>query len=205
MSRQDERDERIAVISGLGNPGKQYDATRHNVGFRVLDGLAGAFCIMLQERKFKAAWGTGIVEGEKVHFIKPLTYMNRSGEAVGEMLRYFNIPASRMLVIHDDLDLVCGRILLARRGGAGGHRGVQSIIDHIGNQDFPRLRLGIGRPVHGEPIESFVLDKPYPDDVKVTEAMINQGIAAAIGVLSSGLSAAMNRFNKYESNLDAPS
>ncbi len=118
------------------------------------------------------------------------------------MLRYFNIPASQMLVVHDDLDLPCGRIRLARKGGAGGHRGVQSIIQHVGGQDFPRLKLGIGRPLHGEPVEAYVLKSPYPEEAEGFEAMIEQGSKAARAVLAEGLGAAMNRFNKRETKLD---
>jgi PTH1 family peptidyl-tRNA hydrolase len=204
MSQQSEQEEKITAVVGLGNPGKQYETTRHNAGFRVVDLLARSFSFSLQERKFQAAWGSGMIEGQKILLFKPLTFMNRSGEAVGEMLRYFGVPASQMLVVHDDLDLSCGRIRLVRRGGAGGHRGIQSILQHIGNQDFPRLKLGIGRPMHREPVEAYVLKSPYPEEVEGFDAMIGNAVDAVRAVLSSGLSVAMNRFNKRESQSAGP-
>jgi peptidyl-tRNA hydrolase, PTH1 family len=159
-------DEKILAVVGLGNPGKEYENSRHNAGFEVLDRLIRRYGIGLQERKFRASWGAGLAEGRKVLFVKPLTYMNRSGEAVGEILKYFDISAGQVLVVHDDLDLPFARIRIAGRGGAGGHRGIQSIIDHLGTNDFPRLKMGIGRPKHGEPIESFVLQPLIPKTAK---------------------------------------
>lgn len=196
MGHLNEQEDKIAAVVGLGNPGKEYEKTRHNAGFRVLDRLAGEFVIPLQERKFKASWGGGPVGGRKIVLIKPLTYMNRSGEAVGEILGYFGIPICRTLVLHDDLDLPHGLIRLVRRGGSGGHRGVSSIVDHLKSQDFPRLKLGIGRPAHGEPIEAYVLQSPYAEDVGVFEEMIAQGVRAVIAALTFGLETAMNEFNR---------
>jgi PTH1 family peptidyl-tRNA hydrolase len=191
-------DDTILAVIGLGNPGKEYENTRHNAGFRVLDRLIRHYCIGTQERKFRAGWGAGQAEGRKVLFVKPLTYMNRSGEAVGEILKYFGIVAQQALVIHDDLDLPFARIRIARRGGAGGHKGIQSIIDHLGTTDFPRLKIGIGRPKHNEPIETFVLQPPYPEDRDEFEKMTAQAEEAARAVLATCLSAAMNEFNKRE-------
>ena len=157
---------------------------------------------MLQERTFRASWGAATVEGRQVVLFKPLTFMNRSGEAVSEILSYFAFSAQQMLVIHDDLDLPLGRIRLMQRGGAGGHRGVSSIIEHLGHQDFPRLRLGIGRPVPGEPVESFVLQPPRPDQQQAFQKVIERGALAAQEVLSSGLVSAMNRFNRREPQVE---
>ena len=203
MDRESEREEPIIAIVGLGNPGKQYEATRHNAGFMVVDRLAGEYSVGLQERKFPASWGSALIEGHKVVLFKPTTYMNRSGEAVGEMVRYFGIPVTQMLVIHDDLDLLCGRIRIARGGGAGGHRGIVSLIQHLGRQDFPRLKLGIGRPLHREPVETYVLKSPYPEEEQVFEEMISRGTEAARVVLASGLTAAMNRFNQRDPKVSA--
>lgn len=191
-------DEKILAVVGLGNPGKEYENSRHNAGFEVLDRLIRRYGIGLQERKFRASWGAGMAEGRKVLFVKPLTYMNRSGEAVGEILKYFDISAGQALVVHDDLDLPFARIRIAGRGGAGGHRGIQSIIDHLGTNDFPRLKMGIGRPKHGEPIESFVLQPPYFEDREEYEKMYTLAEEAARGVLSTCLTAAMNEFNRRE-------
>lgn len=190
---------KIAIVVGLGNPGKEYEATRHNVGFQIIDRLARLLGISMQERKFKATWGSGIIAGRKVLLVKPLTFMNRSGEAVSDILRYFALSANQMMVVHDDLDLPCYRIRLVRQGGAGGHRGVFSLIKHLGHQDFPRLKLGIGRPAHGETVEAYVLKAPYPDQERGYEEMIDRATEAAQEVLSSGLVAAMDRYNRRES------
>jgi len=188
----------IVALFGLGNPGKEYALTRHNAGFQVLDRLGEAFSITLQQRKFRASWGTGVIEGRKIFLFKPLTFMNRSGEVVAEVMKYFGISVDQILVIHDDLDLPLGRIRLVPRGGAGGHRGVASIIQHLGHQDFSRMKLGIGRPVRGEVVESFVLQLPYPEEARAFQEMVVRGVEAVQTVLSTGLEAAMNRFNRHE-------
>jgi len=185
-------------VIGLGNPGREYENTRHNAGFQVIDRLIGRYSISTQERKFRAVWGSGLAEGNKVLFVKPQTFMNRSGEAVGEILSYFGISPRQALVVHDDLDLPFSRIRIARGGGAGGHRGIQSIIDHLGTKDFPRIKLGIGRPRYGEPVEAFVLQPAYSGERQGFEEMITRAEEAACAVLSVCLSAAMNDFNRTE-------
>jgi len=196
--------ERIQVVVGLGNPGRRYDGTRHNVGFEVVDALAAHYGVHLRERTFPARWGEGLVEGRKVLFIQPMTYMNRSGEAVGAMLQYFKIPHSRMLVVHDDLDLPLGRVKIVGKGGAGGHRGVASIIERVGDGSFARLKLGIGRPRHGESVEEFVLRAPGEDERDRFEVMVSRGVEAARAVLERGVAAAMNRYNVRETAVVAP-
>lgn len=188
----------VAAVVGLGNPGKQYENTRHNAGFLVVDRLVQDAGISLQERKFKASWGAGQIEGKRVLFVKPLTYMNRSGEAVGEIVRYFGLPVGGLLVIHDDLDLTPGRLRLVRGGGAGGHRGVASIIDHLSARSFPRLKLGIGKPVANEQVEAYVLQPPHGEEAAVFEEMVCRGAEAVRSVLALGLSIAMNRVNRKE-------
>ncbi len=191
-------EEQILALIGLGNPGKEYEQTRHNVGFQVLDRLIARYSPGMMGRKFRASWGFAMAEGRKILFAKPLTFMNRSGDAVGEIVKYFGIPPGRMLVIHDDLDLPFGRIRIAQRGGSGGHKGIQSIIDQVGSPDFPRLKIGIGRPKHGEPVETFVLQPPYPEDREVFEKMTAQAEKAACTVLAACMSDAMNEFNRRE-------
>lgn len=188
----------ILALVGLGNPGKEYAATRHNAGFQVIDRLIALYSPQMMERKFRASWGFAMAEGRKVLFAKPLTYMNRSGEAVGELIKYFGIPPAKMMVVHDDLDLPFARIRIAQRGGSGGHKGVQSIIEQVGASDFPRLKMGVGRPKHGEPVESFVLLPPYPEDRDDFEKMIVQAEEAARAVLAGCLSDAMNTFNRRD-------
>jgi len=191
-------EEQILAVIGLGNPGKEYGHSRHNVGFQVVDRLIAHYSPPMMERKFRASWGFANAEGRKILFAKPLTFMNRSGEAVGDILKYFGIPPDRMLVVHDDLDLPFARIRIAQRGGSGGHKGVQSIIEHVGSSDFPRLKMGIGRPKHGEPVETFVLQPPYPEDREEFEKMAEQAEAAARAILATCLSDAMNEFNRRD-------
>jgi PTH1 family peptidyl-tRNA hydrolase len=192
------KEEQILAVIGLGNPGKEYERTRHNVGFQVLDRLIARHLPAMMARKFRASWGFATVEGRKVLFAKPLTFMNRSGEAVSEIIKYFGIGPDRVLVIHDDLDLPFVRIRIAQRGGAGGHKGVQSIIDHTGSADFPRLKMGIGRPKYGEPVETFVLQPPYPEDREEFENMVAHAEKAAGVILATCLSDAMNEFNRRD-------
>jgi peptidyl-tRNA hydrolase, PTH1 family len=203
MSQFADEKEQLLALAGLGNPGKHYENTRHNAGFQVLDRLARRYLIPLRERRYHAAWGMGRVERQRVLLCKPLTFMNRSGEALREVMHAFKISAGRLLLIHDDLDLPCGRIKLVERGGAGGHRGVSSIIDRLGHQDFPRIKLGIGRPLRGEPIESYVLQAPYPEERVLFEEMLELGEDAAHDVMVHGLMFAMNRFNCKEPGVES--
>lgn len=196
--------DQIVAVVGLGNPGRGYVATRHNVGFRVLELLARAFSVNLEERKFPARWGASSIAGRKVVFLEPLTYMNRSGEAVSQMLRYFKISPTQMVVIHDDLDLPVGRIRLAVKGGAGGHRGVASIIEYLGDQDFGRLKIGIGRPLHGETVEAYVLQPPYPEQERVLVETVERSAEAMRTVLLDGMVKAMNLFNRSDAGIGAP-
>ncbi len=196
MTRLLEEQEQIKAVVGLGNPGRQYEKTRHNAGFLVLDLLAEELVVGFQERKFKASWCRCTLAGHKLLLCKPLTYMNRSGDVVAEILGYFGIGASHILVVHDDLDLPLGRLRLVHRGGAGGHRGVISIMDHLKTREFPRLKLGIGRPIHDETIETFVLQAPSGEEVKVFDSMISQGVEAVKSAVVFGLDAAMNRHNR---------
>lgn len=195
MTRLQEEQGLIKAVVGLGNPGRQYERTRHNAGFRVLDLLAEELAVTFQERKFKANWCSSTLAGHKLLLCKPLTYMNRSGDVVAEILGYFGIEALHVLVVHDDLDLPLGRLRLVHRGGAGGHRGVSSIMDHLKTREFARLKLGIGRPIHDEPVETFVLQAPSGGEVEVFDAMISQGVEAVKSAVAFGLDAAMNRHN----------
>ncbi len=198
MDRVRRSEEQILAVIGLGNPGKEYGATRHNAGFMILDRLVSLYSPSMMERKFRASWGFAVAEGRKVLFVKPLTYMNRSGEAVGELIKYFGIPPASMLVVHDDLDLPFARIRLAQRGGSGGHKGIQSIMEHVASSDFPRLKMGIGRPKHAEPIEEFVLLPPYAQEREEFEEMLGRAEETVRAVLAAGLPEAMNKFNRRD-------
>ena len=136
------------IIVGLGNPGKKYEHTRHNMGFLALDLLADKYGIKVDRLKFKALTGEGRIEGKKVLLVKPQTYMNLSGEAVGQAARFYKIPADHVLVVSDDITLPIGAMRIRTKGSAGGHNGLKNIISVLGTEEFPRIRLGVGSPPH---------------------------------------------------------
>ena len=180
---------------GLGNPGKEYEASRHNIGFLVLNRLARTHGIPLQERKYKSRWGRGEIEGHPVILAKPRTYMNSSGDAVKLLLAPFSLTANQLIVIHDDLDLPFGRIKIKEKGGNGGHKGIQSIMHAIGSGDFLRIKVGLGRPPGGMDAADYVL-QPFD---RAEKQLLGEAIALAQEALElrlkAGLQAAMNRYN----------
>lgn len=192
----------MLAVAGLGNPGKTYEGTRHNAGFEVVDRLSREFSVSFQKVRQGAALASWNGPRGRVIFIKPLTFMNRSGEAVAALLHYYRIPPEQLLVVHDDLDIGFGRIRIVLGGGAGGHRGVQSIADQLKCQRFPRLKLGIGRPVHGEPVEEYVLQRPYPHHRAAFEVMVARGAEAVQAVLTDGIVSAMNLYNRRDPTLE---
>ena len=183
------------VVVGLGNPGHKYAGNRHNVGFQCLDRLAAAWGLSFSRRKHKALLAEGEIAGRKVILAKPQTFMNLSGQAVERLVRFYRLPPENILVIYDDLDLPLGKIRLRPKGGAGGHKGMKSIIEHLGTQDFPRLRVGIGRPAHGDPVD-YVLSDFTLDQRIVMEEVYGRVIAAVELWLTEGIEAAMNRYNQ---------
>jgi len=189
----------VRLIVGLGNPGREYADSRHNIGFQCLTLFARRHGIPIIERRLRSRIGRGEVGGQSVILAKPHTYMNRSGEAVRALLRHFQLSAPDLLVIYDDLDLPVGKIRLRPRGSAGGHNGVKSIIACLGTEDFPRLRVGIA-PEAGDQdgyirTPGFVLSSFSPQErALITE--VRQRVADAVYcVLAEGLEAAMNRYN----------
>ncbi len=186
----------MMIVVGLGNPGDRYRCTRHNVGFKVVDEMARRQGISWRLADATAYLGDGLIAGRRLLVVKPLTYMNRSGIAVRQVLHRWGASAADMIVVHDDLDLPVGRIRVVRGGGAGGHRGVGSIIEHLGDKAFPRVKLGIGRPLEGEAIEEFVLAPPYPRDLPRFRAMIMRAADAVETVIDDGVEVAMNVFNR---------
>lgn len=184
----------MKLIVGLGNPGRAYAANRHNVGFQCLNFLARAHGIPFSQRRGKSRLGSGRVAGEEVVLAKPRTFMNRSGEAVAALVRRFSLPLTDLLVIYDDLDLPLGGIRLRGRGGPGGHKGMESIIAHLGSEDFPRLRVGIGSPTEGEAV-GYVLSDFTPDERPVIEEVRKRVAEAVRCFLAEGLEAAMNKYN----------
>jgi PTH1 family peptidyl-tRNA hydrolase len=189
--------EPIALIVGLGNPGQEYSKHRHNIGFRVVDALAGAHGLEFSRRKgAKARVAEGRIGGRAVILAKPQTFMNLSGQAVGRLSRMRDIPPEFILVIYDDLDLPLGRLRLRPDGGSGGHKGMRSIIDALGTQSFPRLRVGIDRPPGQVDPADYVLH-PFDDRQKPLLAdAVARAVAAAELWLSEGIIAAMDEFNR---------
>ncbi len=201
MYQDKDPEEGVRVIVGLGNPGQRYADTRHNAGFQVLDRLAESLSLNLSSRESKCLWGHGRLHDDLIFLLKPTTYMNRSGMAVEEFLIERNIPGDQILVIHDDVDLPVGRLRIARKGGAGGHRGVSSIIEHLKHSSFPRVKVGVGRPRFGESMEDFVLGLPYPDQVEPYAQSLSVAVEAIRTILESGMTEAMNRFNGWRPQL----
>lgn len=165
----------VKMIVGLGNPGSKYAETKHNVGFMVVDKIAKENDVTFTEDKiFKAEVGSVFLNGEKVYFVKPTTFMNNSGQAVKALLTYFNIDISDLLVIYDDLDMEVGKIRFRQKGSAGGHNGIKSIIGHIGTQEFDRVKVGIGRPPQKMSVINHVMSGFKGDDAIVMEQTIDK-------------------------------
>jgi PTH1 family peptidyl-tRNA hydrolase len=186
---------RLRMVVGLGNPGETYAKTRHNTGFMVVDKVSAAFSIALDKQKFDARFGIGSVNGVKIVLAKPMAYMNRSGPQVQKIAGYFRILCEDILVVHDDIDLVFGRLKIKEKGGDGGHRGVRSIIDAFGGGDFTRLRIGIGRPDAERGASDYVLGKFTLEEKKVLSQIITSAKDAIITILCKGTKEGMNRFN----------
>ena len=185
----------MKLIVGLGNPGVEYSYSRHNIGFLVLDALARMADIEISRGKFDSYLGRGMISGDPVILAKPQTFMNLSGVAVGKLARYFGIGAEEILVVHDDMDFPAGDVRIKMGGGAGGHKGLLSIIDHLGGADFARIRVGIGRPPAGEMAEGYVLERFSESEMETVTHAIESACDALFEVVSSGVQAAMNKCN----------
>ncbi len=180
----------------LGNPGDQYENTRHNVGFMVADELADRAGIPIQKLKYRALTNTTQLGGQKVLIMKPITYMNLSGEAVRQAVDFYKVPADHVLVVSDDTALAVGRLRIRKGGSAGGHNGLKNIIQHLGTDQFPRVRLGVGEKPHPDyDLADWVLGKFQGEDKKAMEQAVKKAADAIECILSQGLDKAMNRFN----------
>lgn len=180
----------------LGNPGDQYDNTRHNVGFMVADQLGERYRLPIQKLKFKALTNVFTISGEKVLVMKPVTYMNLSGEAVGEAARFYKLPPERVLVITDDVSLPVGKLRIRKGGSAGGHNGLKSIIQHLGTDQFPRIKVGVGQKPHPDyDMADWVLSKFAGEDLKTITEAIRKAADAVECLIQEGPDKAMNRFN----------
>lgn len=191
----------MKLIVGLGNPGRIYAHNRHNAGFRCLNYFARLHSIRFDRRQCRAKVGTGEVRGEKLLLAKPKTFVNLSGDPVAGLVRKHDIPLSDLLIIYDDLDLPLGKIRLRQNGGSGGHKGMNSIISALGGEDFPRIRVGIGRPqgeeqsISEEAIVSYVLSDFSPQEEAIIKPVIARVAEAIDCFLTQGIVAAMSKFN----------
>ena len=184
------------LVVGLGNVGEEYEGTRHNVGFRVADELAERGHVPIQKLKYRALTNTCEVAGVKVLLMKPVTYMNLSGEAVRQAADFYKIPPERVLVVSDDVALPVGKLRVRKNGSAGGHNGLKNIILHLGTDQFPRVRLGVGEKPHPDyDMADWVLGKFSGEDKKAVDAAVKRAADAVECILGQGLEKAMNKFN----------
>lgn len=182
------------VIAGLGNPGRKYENTRHNMGFLVIDRLAGKNDIKVNKIKHKSLVGDGFISGRKTLLVKPQTYMNLSGEALREVVEYYNVDMEDLIVIYDDFDIGLGSIRIRKKGSAGSHNGMKSIIQNLGSQDFPRVRIGIGKSGSRD-WKDFVLGRMGRDEKKAIEHAVEEAANAIMCILEKGIDKAMNEYN----------
>jgi peptidyl-tRNA hydrolase len=190
----------VKLIVGLGNPGARYRLSRHNMGFMVLDELAKMQGIDIHRKGFDVCLGKGNIAGLTVVLSQPLTFMNRSGAAVKRLVRYFKIDLDDLIVVHDDLDLPLGSVRVKAGGGHGGHKGLISIIDHLGEPGFNRVRLGIGKPVFKEMVNRYVLESFTEGEMKILPDIVSRACDAVAEVVSSGAQSAMCKFNVRNNN-----
>ena len=186
----------IWLIAGLGNPEAKYDGTRHNAGFAALDYLSGKWGISVSKTKFQGLWGQGEVDGHKVVLLKPLTYMNLSGDSIAPLAGFFKIPADHVIVLCDDITQNPGKLRIRPSGSAGGHNGLKSIIARLGGENFPRIRIGVGaKPRPDYDLADWVLGKFPPDDAKALADRCPDIAAAAKLIMDGKLSLAQSKYN----------
>lgn len=199
MSEDKEDSGIMYIIAGLGNPTKEYEKTRHNVGFEVIDVLARVMNITVTEKKFKGCYGRGIIEGEKVLLLKPRTFMNLSGESVRAAADYYKVDPEHIIIIYDDISLDVGLLRIRTKGSAGGHNGIKSIIAHLGTQEFPRIKVGVGDKPKKMDLAAYVLSRFEKEDRALMEDAFEEAAGAVKVMISQGADAAMNQFNGHKS------
>ncbi|MBQ8063430.1 MAG: aminoacyl-tRNA hydrolase [Clostridia bacterium] len=184
------------IIAGLGNPGSKYENTRHNIGWLAIDELAKEQGVTVDRMKFHALTGQCVLAGEKVLLMKPTTFMNNSGEAIEEARNFYKIPTGNVIVLSDDINLAPGKMRIRRKGGSGGHNGLKSIIQCMGTEDFPRVRLGIGGKTHPDmDLADYVLGKFPKSEQKAIDDVLKNAAEAAELLVAGDVNEAMNRFN----------
>lgn len=183
------------IFTGLGNPGREYERTRHNTGFECIDYLAALYRISVKKAKFKSLLGEGMIQSEKVLLVKPQTFMNNSGEAVREILDYYKLEPGKLIVIYDDIDLETGVIRIRTKGSAGTHNGMKSILYHLETEDFPRIRVGIGKPEPDRDLVTYVLGRFTPDEQNIINGAVERVAAACGEIIAAGMETAMGKYN----------
>ncbi len=185
------------LIAGLGNPGSQYDMTRHNIGFEVIDYIASEYNTSIKKLKFKGLYGEASIGGEKVLLLKPQTYMNLSGESIREFVAFFKIPIENVIIISDDINLEAGRLRIRTKGSAGGHNGLKSIIYQLNSEDFPRIRVGVDGALRERmELADFVLARFQKDEIPILEESIKRAKLAVEEIILRGVESAMNKYNR---------
>ena len=186
------------LIVGLGNPGKEYERTRHNCGFRALDVLSDKLNCKIDKGKFQGLYGQATYNGKKLFLLKPMTYMNLSGRSVLQLSAYFNIPPQRIIVLFDDISLAPGRLRIRPDGSAGGHNGIKSIIAEVGSQSFPRVKIGVGSKPHPDAdLADWVLSGFTPKEEKDLQSALDRAAEATLCIIDRSVSEAANRFNGF--------
>ena len=184
------------LIVGLGNPGKEYERSRHNCGFRALDILAEDLGCRIDRGKFQGIYGQTVYQGKKLYLLKPMTYMNLSGRSVLQLSAYFSIPPQRIIVLFDDISLEPGRLRVRADGSAGGHNGIKSIIQELGSQSFPRVKIGVGAKPHPDyDLADWVLSSFSAQEEKALSVSLPNAAQAALAIIDHGVPEAANRFN----------
>jgi len=193
----------MRIIVGLGNPGEKYRATRHNIGWDTITRISDNYGIPLNQMKHKAICGTGFIEGEKVILAQPVTYMNLSGESVRELVDFYKVSPEDIIIIYDDIDLDVGQLRIRKKGSAGGHNGIKSIISHLGTDEFPRIRIGVGAKPKDWDLADYVLSRFKDEEEAVIRQALKDASDACRLIITSGIDAAMNKYNKKK-NSDGP-
>lgn len=184
------------LIAGLGNPGREYVGTRHNIGFEVIDALCAKYDIKLNKEKFRAVFGDGRIGGERVIVAKPVTYMNLSGESIREIADWYKIDNGHIIIIYDDISLPVGKLRIREKGSAGGHNGIKNIIYQLGTEVFPRIKVGTGMPQNPEyDIKDYVLGHFTKEETEVLIKSAVRAVYAVEEIISAGAKSAMNKYN----------
>lgn len=190
------------IIAGLGNPTREYEATRHNIGFDAITRISDDYGIPLNMKKHKAICGTGYIEGQKVILAQPQTYMNLSGESIRELSDFYKVPAENIIIIYDDICLDIGQLRVRAKGSAGGHNGIKSIISHLGTQEFPRIRVGVGNKPDGWDLADYVLGRFPKEEQPIVRFALERASKACTDLIVQGMEYTMNQYNrKVEINL----